>query len=149
MMLKWGMWGNCEVTVSASNLRKIKVKQNNALRAIFDLSNRTRISNYYKKASILPVADLCQLSLVKMSFRYINDLLPKRIENLFEVPVHHYQTRNRNALQVKYHTTPLYNKSYLGQSPKLWLTLPDHVKNKNKLRLFNTSYINYKMELIR
>lgn len=134
--------------ISASNLRKIRVQQNKAIRAIFNITKRSRVSAYYKKASILPIADLCELNLVKVSFRYINDLLPKRIENLFEIPTHQYQTRNRNALQVKHHTTHLYNKSYLGQSPHLWLNLSDNIRNNNKINLLNKAFTKYKMDSI-
>ena len=44
------------------------------------------------------IESLIELSLLKISFRYVNNLLPLRIVNIFEIPDHYYATKNRNRL---------------------------------------------------
>ena len=67
--------------ITASNLRKLGVQQNNAIRALFNLNRRTSLQSYYKKANIMKVENLIELSLLKISYRYVNNTLPKRIVN--------------------------------------------------------------------
>jgi hypothetical protein len=95
--------------LSTIKLKKLKVKQNQAVRAMFKLNRRTRLSPFYKKAEILVLEDLVDLSLLSISYRYVNDTLPKRIANLFEIPSHNQATRNRNILQTPIHTLQIYN----------------------------------------
>ena len=119
--------------ISASNLRKLKVQQNKALRAMYNVNLRTRLEPYYKKGNIPMIESLIELSLLKISFRYVNNLLPLRIVNLFEIPDHNYATRNRNRLQVLHHTVQIYNRCFLARAPHLWLNLPENIKNKDKI----------------
>ena len=68
---------------------------------IFNIGRRVRLSEFYKKANILKVEDLIKISDLKISYRYVNGTLPKRISNLFEISVHDYITRNRNNSTIK------------------------------------------------
>ena len=99
-------WG---LMLKASNRKKFKVKQNQAVRAMFKLNRRIRLRPFYKKAEILVLEDLVDLSLLGISYRYVNDTLPKRIANLFEIPSHKLATRNKNILQTPIHTLQIYN----------------------------------------
>ena len=95
--------------ISSSNLKRLQVIQNKALRAIFNLKRRTNLAPFYKKAVLLDVKSIIELSLAKISHRYTNDVLPLRIVNLFEHTNHDHQTRNRNTLQAIAHTSHVYN----------------------------------------
>jgi hypothetical protein len=106
--------------------------QNKAIRAIFNLNRSTSVRQYYKKANLLMLEDLIKLSLLNISFRYINDVLPNRIVNLFEAPRHDRQTRNRHSLVTPQHTLQVHNKSFLGRAPNYWLALGNEIKNKKK-----------------
>ena len=61
-------------------------------------------------------------SLAKISFRYVNDILPIRITNLFDIVDHAYMTRNRNFIRVRRHTLELYTPraKLLGKCNLLW-----------------------------
>ena len=130
--------------ISACDLKKLKVMQNKALRAIFNLNKRTRLVTYYKKGNIPMLESLIELSLLKISFRYVNNILPLRIVNLFEIPDHNYLTRNRNRLQTLHHTIQIYHKCFLARAPHLWLNLPEHIKDKNKIKSFVRNFFRYK-----
>ena len=93
--------------ITNSNLRKLKVQQNKAVRALFNINKRTRLQPYYRKANILTTKSLIDLSLLKISYRYVNNILPKCIVNLFEIPTHNYATRNRIGLQAPLHTSQI------------------------------------------
>ena len=128
--LNYGMcvWGPM---LTKRNVKKLQVQQNKAVRALFNLNYRATLAPYFKKANILTIQGLMDLSLLKISYRYVYDNLPKRIVNLFETPSHNYSTRNRNNLQINRHVSEIYNRSYLAKSPSLWLKLPNHIRDQN------------------
>jgi len=115
--------------ISTSNMKKLQVYQNKAIRLLFNLKRRTRLVPYYKKAELLDIKSIIELSLIKLSHRYMVNVLPQRIVNLFENVNHNYGTRNRSLPQAFPHTTQIYNKSFLGRSPHLWLHLPRDLKD--------------------
>ena len=131
-------WGSM---ISQTCLRKVKVAQNKAIRAIFNLSKRTSLAKYYRKANVMMVEDLIKLSLLKISFRYINDLLPQRISNLFEINRHERHTRNRYNLTTPQHTLQIYNNSFLGRAPNCWLMLANDIKQKTSSKSFSKSFL--------
>jgi len=128
------------------DLKRIQVQQNKSLRQIFRIKGRTRLNEFYKRGHILKVRDLIDLSLLKISFRYVNDLLPARIVNLFELGTHDYRTRNRNNLRAIRHTANSYSKSFLGKAPGLWLHLNDVIKAKSNMKSFCKTFINEKLK---
>ena len=136
------VWGPM---LKMKDLKDIRKQQNKAIRNIFNLAPRTSLLPYFKKAGILTVQDAIQLSLAKISFRYVNNTLPIRITNLFDIPDHDYMTRNRNFIRVQHHTLELYNRSYLGQAPNIWLNLDNDLKEKSKIKLFSKNFTKYKI----
>lgn len=134
--------------MSKSNLRKLQVNQNKAVRSIFNLTKRTRLAPYYKKAELLDIKSLIELSLVKISYRYTTNVLPKRIVNLFEHTNHTHNTRNRTMLHAVPHTSQVYNKCYLGRAPHVWLYLPRDLKDIGNKKRFNNCFVKYKLNQI-
>jgi len=131
--------------ISTSNMKKLQVYQNKAIRLLFNLKRRTRLVPYYKKAELLDIKSIIELSLIKLSHRYMVNVLPQRIVNLFENVNHNYGTRNRSLPQAFPHTTQIYNKSFLGRSPHLWLHLPSNLKDISNMKKFNKCYVIYKL----
>ena len=129
--------------LKARDLKKLKTQQNKSIRLIYNIGKRTRLLPLYKKGNILMISDLINLSLLKISYRYINGILPVRIANLFNLSNHQHNTRNRNSLRAPQHTTEHYNKSYLGRAPHLWIHLRDSLKNKPSLKTFAKSFTKY------
>ena len=134
------VWGPM---LNSSNRNKIRVKQNHAVRAIFQVNRRTSVKPLLKKARLLCFDDMVDLSLLNISFRYINDTLPIRIVNLFEIQNHDQFTRNRNILLTPIHSLEICNKSFLGRTPHLWLNLSNNIKLAKTAKLF-TKYFTKK-----
>ena len=131
------VWGSM---LTSSNRNKVKVKQNHAIRAIFNLNRRTSVKPFLKKARLLNFEDLMNLSLLNISYRYVNDYLPLRITNLYEIQTHDRITRNRNSLLTPVHSLEIYNKSFLGRAPHLWLHLSNTLKSAKTKKLFSKTY---------
>ena len=100
------------------DVKRLQVQQNKSVRQIFNLSRRTNLAEFYKKGKILKINGLIELALLKISYRYINELLPKRILNLYNLANHEYHTRNRNNLRALHHTTQIYNNSFFGEGTR-------------------------------
>ena len=143
--LNYGMaaWGPM---LSACNLKKLKIQQNKAIRALLNIPIRTRITPCYKRARIMNIDDLIELSLVKISHRYIHNKLPQRITNLFENTTHTYETRNRNVLRTPHHTKQIYNKSYLARAPHLWLQLSQNSRDIINIKSFANYFSKTKLQ---
>ena len=123
------------------DLKKLQVQQNNSLRRIFKIKPRINLANFYKSGKILKIADQIKLSLLKISYRYSNDILPIRIVNMFELTNHNYNTRNRNNLRAMRHTVHKYNQSFLGKAPGLWLHLPEQLKSIKNVKTFTRTFV--------
>ena len=50
--------------------------------------------------------------------------------------IHNYQTRNAGGSHLHIKKFNIVCKSYLMESPKLWLNLPVEIKNSNNIKLF-------------
>ena len=98
-----------------------------------------------KTHRILSFEQLCQLELAKISYRYVNDVLPIRLQNLFEHREIQYDTRNSGASFANKHGSVLYNKCFLVKSPSNWLRLLTNIKNKKSIKSFKSSI---KMKLL-
>ena len=67
---------------------------------------------------------------------HTNKILPKRIENLFDMKNHSYNTRQGNSPKIPIHGTQKYNNSFICKSSSYWLTLPHNVKDKPSCESF-------------
>jgi len=126
--------------LKSRDVKRLQIQQNKSIRQIFNLRKRTNLAEFYKKAKILKINSLIELSLLKISYRYINELLPKRIVNLYNLSNHEYHTRNRNNLRALLHTTQIYNNSFLGKAPGLWLNVSQALKTKKNIKVFARAF---------
>ena len=110
-----GIWGPMIKNTNKMG-RMTKIQKN--------IVSETKLEN-----KVLTLEQLIDLNLGKISYRYINDLLPKRISNLFEPNQHSYNTQNSTAPVIKHHTNTLYNSSFMCKSPMIWLKLNDNIKS--------------------
>ena len=78
------------------------------------------------------------MNIGKIMYTWMNDLLPKSLDNLFSIneEIHDYFTRNARGPHLQRIKTNLMKKSFLIESPKFWLLLPQEIKNSNNCKLF-------------
>ena len=68
-------------------------------------------------------------------YRWRNGLLPITLTNLFEASreLHNYNTKNAEGPHRGRIKINIINKSFLVESPKLWLTLPNDIETSNNI----------------
>ena len=113
--------------ISSKDQKTLERKMTQARKAINDKLSDKEIRIKYK---ILDFDELMKIELCKLSYRYENDTLPKRLRNLFHLKHHEYNTRNANAHRMPVHRTQKYNKSFICKAPSYWLLLSNELKNK-------------------
>ena len=101
--------------------------------------NTNQLDHAYKELEIPMIQQLLKKELMKISYRYMYNLLSVRIVNLFEHKNHGYNTRNRSAPNIKKHGTKKYNDSFLTKAPSMWLTLPTSIKSVKNVKVFSKS----------
>ena len=126
--------------ISAKLLRSLEVLQNKALRIICNLKTRDSVRQRYKDLKILPLRDLIKLELSKISYKYIDGSLSKRLTSLFEPQKHTHSTRYKMNPTPKSHKMNLYNKSFLAKAPSVWLSLNNDVKQAKSIQSFKNKF---------
>lgn len=136
-------WGSM---LTQSNLKKLIAKQNNAIRAVSNIRRRDRIQPHYKSGKFLKLQDLIEISLVKVSYRYTNNILPQRIVNIFEFRNHNHNTRYNNNPRTPHHSLDIYSKSFLARAPHFWQNIPQNVKDKRNIQSFSNAIKQLKLD---
>ncbi len=133
------IWGPL---VTKSSLNRVKVLQKKALRTINHAKYNANTANLCKKTKIILIDDLIELELAKISYRYVNKILPKPVENLFQANAynHDYQTRARHNPRILRHKSSIFNKSFLIGAPSVWSKLGRDIQNKSKISSFNETF---------
>ena len=89
---------------------------------------------------------MIEKSLLKLSYRYINDKLPQRIVNLYEFSNHSHNTRNNGNLRTPHHNLQIYNKSFLAKAPHFWQNISQDMKDKLTVKSFSKCITNWKLQ---
>ena len=132
------IWGNCAKYL----LNRIHILQKRAIRIITNSQPLTHTHPLFKKLKLLTVYDINKFVTCTFMYSYVNDLLPKFLDNGFteNKSRNTYNTRQRNNLYIpnyKYNISRCTVK-YLG--PILWNTLPEHIKCTTSLSSFRMKY---------
>ncbi len=139
------IWGPL---ASKSGLKRVRTLQKKALRTIDHAKYNAPSSDLCKKLKVLIVDDVIDQELTKISYRYVKDILPKPIKDLFQANDYHhtYLTRYRQNPRIQKHSTSTFNKSFLCRAPSLWASLGRDMKNKIKITSFNKAYKQFKLQ---
>ena len=141
------VWGNAAQT----NLHKIEVLQNKAIR-IINFKNKTESAQpLYSQTKVLPLYFNTILNEGKFIWKYTHNLLPNCCSNtLNDFGVSPY-TRENNSLKLH---TPIqrtdYGIKFLGYSGvRTWnMIVPDHIRNSSTPRSFSKNLKDYFFTLI-
>ena len=70
-----------------------------------------------------------------------------RNQNLNSVAFHNYPTRSRNEIRPPQHNLTIFQHSMSYMGPKIWNSVPDHIKNLPSLHSFKKHYKLYMTSL--
>ena len=131
-------WGNMIPNSELNLLQKI---QNDCVQT---LNYKTDVNKLYKEHKILKIADLVYLANCKLSFKMLNNLLPKRLLAAFVtdansislIKSHDYDTRLKQLPNLPRSNHTSYSNSFLVKSMKDFQTLPVVTRNCLNLSIF-------------
>ena len=133
--LQYGIlcWGSTNV----SNLNRLQILQNRAIRNISKAPRFYRLDNYYLNYRILKVHDLYDLEISKFIHGHYNEKLPSCFNTFFQL-ANNRSTRNtaNKAYYVPYYRSTRGQRSIRFYGPKIWNKLPVsfHDLNKNNFK---------------
>ncbi len=126
--------------------KKLQVKQNQAIRSVFNVRYNASTANLYTKAKILKIDDLIHQEILKLMYKHTNDLLPLPLMYIFAARQTRYCTRNfRLVNSTKWSYEPL-KKSYLTKGPIFWSKLPNRLKDYKHVKSFSHHVKHYLLQ---
>ena len=130
---------------------KLQTAQNKCIRYCLQLGNRSHIgANEFEKINWLPVRERFRQCVCSIVFKYIHNLCPAYMSELFYLFGQSTQTRGSIYKLIQpFRKTKLGQRglSYIG--PSLWNALDDHCKNKPNLNAFKHALKDTFFNLIR
>ena len=125
-------------------LNKIQIRQNRALKVLYNKDFLTPTNVLHSNFQILKVDDQYKLNVLKFVYKQQNNLLPEIFGNQFvhNHNIHCHNTRQSKKLHLyQHHTTHGTNKiSYQG--PKLWNSIPTEIQGSSSLKVFSKNVKN-------
>ena len=132
--LQYGIlcWG----TTSSTNLHKLQVLQNRAIRNMMKAPRFFRLDNYYLNLRILKVTDLYDFEIAKFMHGHLNNILPECFMNFFHESGNRHTHNTRASANLNY-DTPYYRtargqRSIRCHGPKIWNDIPISLKTLSK-----------------
>ena len=128
----------CWGTTTQTNLNRLQVLQNRAVRNMFKAPRFFRLDNYFLNYRFLKVQDLHNLEIAKFMHGHHNNLLPVCFSDFFQErsETHNYNTRsssNRNCTTAAFRSTHG-QRSIRYQGPKIWNNIPSSSRNLKRYR---------------
>ena len=119
------------------SLKKIQIKQNRALKVLFNKEFRTPTLEMHKELKLLMVKDIAKVNLLKFVHQQRNDALPDAFENYYsEVSTHHSRdTRQKDNLHVNRETV-LGRKSTKYRGAVQWNSISKDIRNCQTTKCF-------------
>ena len=126
--LRYGIlgWG----TASNSQIERLKVLQNRAIRFIDFSPIGTTILPIYAQFNVLPLGKIIDLERANYMFSLSNGQLPRVFTSYCSRPSHRYETRfSKNNFRISQSDSKLGNTSIKVLGPRIWETVSDELKN--------------------
>ena len=130
-------------------LHKLQVKQNRALKILFNKDFYTPTKKLHHELKVLMVEDMYKYNMGKFVYKQQIGLLPDVFENHFTTvkATHDHMTRQNDHLQTN--TTSLNEhaqKKSNVKAAKIWNQIPKDIRNANTLSIFKEQYKQYLLE---
>ena len=142
-------------SLTTNNINTIRVLQNKCIRIINNAPYNSHTNNLFEENKLLKLDDVIKIEQLKLVSLFKNGDLPKELNNLFELNVKTYNTRNASkGLKIpKMNTTSFGNRSLGYSGSTTWnnciKSIKDFIDIKSIIQLksyMKKLYINsYKM----
>ena len=121
-------------------IHKLQVKQNRALKILFDKDYYTPTKKLHADLNVLTVGDTHKYSMAKFVYRQQTDQLPSIYDNHFTKvgETHHHETRQQDLLKIENagnQTIYSENRSSVTAA-RIWNELPNEIRQADKLYKF-------------
>ena len=113
-----------------SNLQRIYLLQKRAVRSITKADAKAPSKPLFTKLNILDIFSIYSLQVGTFMYHYHNNMLPLSFCQTFQTgnQLHRYSTRYSDSYRAHLCRTNTKKFSLLFQGPKIWNSLPNHIK---------------------
>ena len=127
------------IIVQNKSNQKLEIIQKRCIRNLCNASYNAHSDPLFKKLAIPKLVDVHKIQLCKFMFCYLHERLPTPLLTIFatNVEIHNYKTRRQFDPHVQMRHTSNIAKTFIHQSPKLWLELPIVIKSSNTTNSFS------------
>ena len=140
-MEAWGNATNC-------HLEQFYLTQKKVARIISFSNYNTHSKDILKQLHILPLNKLVVNRIWIMMNKYVNNLLPFAINDLFTTnsDVHNYTTRQKHLLHVNKSNVNIYSKSFGNTSARIWNAMQFEFEVNVSISKFKIAFKIYLLE---
>ena len=125
-------WGN----TNSTNLHRIQVLQNRAIRHMARAPRYYRLDNYYLNYRILKVNDLYDLEISKFMHGHFNNHIPCIFRKFFNLSINRRTRFSSNqSYSIPFYRSARGHRSIQFYSPKVWKTLLVSFHNLSKIEM--------------
>ena len=137
----------CWATASYKTLLdKIDVAHNTIITYLTFSKRCSRIWPLFQQLKVLPLNILIHIEQAKTMYKFEHKMLPQVFDNYFVKPSHGYSTRystSQNNFEVVRISTAKEKSLLKYYGPKVWASIPLHIKNSQSLKVFINFYRNH------
>ena len=136
----------CWATANKSLIDKINVAHNTIITYLTFSKRCSRMWPLYCKLKVLPLNILIQVEQAKSMYKFEHKMLPQVFNKYFKKPTHQYNTRyatTHNNFQVVRISSAVERSLLKYYGPKIWASIPLHIKNAQSLKVFINFYRNH------
>ena len=137
------VWGNCAQYL----LNRIHILQKRAIRIITKSKPYSHSDPLFKKMKLLTIYDIHKFITCTFMYQYINNTLPKFLENGFVKKKCMYNIRQNNNLYVPNYKYNVSRCTIKYSGPIMWNNLSNTIKCTKSLPFFKRTYKNHLLKL--
>jgi hypothetical protein len=125
--------------MSAEEIRRLQVVQNNIVRYIFNLKKRQSITPFYKELQWLKVKERVHLSSMIQIFKTVHNYGPSYLKDFFKLASDTKTRGTRShplSLQLPRSNCLMFEQSIPYNGVRMWNSLPSHILNSKSIAIF-------------
>ena len=122
---------------------KIQTTKNKCVRFCLNLDEMAHISqNEFEKLNWLPISDIINQCILSTTFRFINDMGPNYLNEVFQCAAESNRTLRNDYLKLKhpFGKTTAGQKSLSFLGPSKWNQSPESIKKCNSINTFKHNF---------